>query len=448
MTQRGWLWTLGLGRCSLWLPACQHTGATGGSNLTGDPAGAQQAHRPRPPRSLDNSEAMATAQAAVQPTTPRLLDSSEAMATGRAAQKSASRLLDTSEAMSAGRAVAQQQNSVYFDPMNSGVDSPYGTVPTPAARSVAPAPAGETVGQSSTASKPAVPATLATQTRESNAAPRPTPLPASSGTASGLAGTRDSFSAPPAPAAPLAPSAPPGKLAVDLEKPPETLPDRLAPPAAPHRVKVKLTTAEAQELPGQPTRGPAPEEPLLLRALRCYLNQKPEDAVAMLAPCDHGNQELLLCLMPLLVQLAEGGKPSPQQTAVTLEELNSLMAPLRTRAPLVIDRMCFCQHIDSFGVYKPLPEGHECRSGEMVHVYVEVRDDHGNKVWGEKKLLRDGPDQSQTLRQDYFDHYRICLPELKPGYYTLVIRVKDLATNRVARRSLDFRMDMLPGYGS
>jgi hypothetical protein len=211
-------------------------------------------------------------------------------------------------------------------------------------------------------------------------------------------------------------------------------------------------------------------EPPLLGALRCYLEKKPREALDHLAKFDKLNQELLICLLPLAVQLAEAEKPSERQSAMAVEQLESVMYGMRTRAPLLVEKMCLCQSIKAFGVYEEMPECHVFQPGEQLRVYAElrnfsserheangqpavfltrlsstaeIRDKDKKSVW-KQPLQRDEPDRSQTPRHDYFDHYRFYLPDLRPGWYTLEVTVEDLATHRKARREVDLKVGLLP----
>lgn len=251
---------------------------------------------------------------------------------------------------------------------------------------------------------------------------------------------------------------------IDLEPKPRT--DRIKPvkPEAPLEVKPQpeiLPVAAKTESP-------------LLIALRCYLDKRPAEAIAILGQYEKSNQDLLLCLLPLAAQLADSGpdKTSDKGLGMVLEQLNSMMVPLRTRAPLLIDKMCFCRSIGGYGDYAPLAADHVFRAGELVRLYVElrnfqserreiapgqmvyvtelagraeIRDFSGKPVWSQEFNNRDRPDQSQSLRTDYFEHYRFCLPELSPGPYTLWLWVKDVSTKRPeASRTVDFHVAHVP----
>src|SRR5947207_883028 len=130
--------------------------------------------------------------------------------------------------------------------------------------------------------------------------------------------------------------------------------------------------------------GPAPmetpEEPLVT-ALRCYLNKHPADAIEALKRYDKPNQDVLIGLVPLAAGLTERNvtDATPQDLAHLLDRINNAVTPLRPRAALDIEKICFCREIKTFGVYDPWPEDHafqagvEDRPGELVQVYVELR---------------------------------------------------------------------------
>jgi hypothetical protein len=221
------------------------------------------------------------------------------------------------------------------------------------------------------------------------------------------------------------------------------------------------------------------EEPALVAALRCFLDKRPGDAMERLKGYDQTNQELLLVLLPMVARLSEGGlgKASPQEVNTLLESVNSVLVPLRARAPVTINKMCFCKEIRGFGDYEPLPDFHRFRPGDRVRIYVElqnctsqprtdasgqvrhvinlvssaeIKDYRGNKVWPEDIVFqRQGANASLTLRHDYFDNYGFWVPEIPPGSYTLWIQVEDRGTNppRTVKGSLDFHVGPWIGEG-
>jgi hypothetical protein len=246
-----------------------------------------------------------------------------------------------------------------------------------------------------------------------------------------------------------------------------SLPVILPPPA---EVKTEITPAGASDLV---MRTKAPEDPVLVASLRCFLDKHPEDAKEYLKDFDPVNQNLLLCLLPLAARLAEGklNQLAPDDVDALVQELDGLAVPLRARAPLIITRACFCESIKTFGVYSPFPDSHRFRHGDRVQIYVELRNftskeqklssgevrqkvdlvssaeirDFSNKVVSRIDFQRDGPDESRTLRHDYFDTYGFWVPDnIPPGSYTLWITVEDRGTvpPRTVKQSLDFRVGL------
>jgi len=213
-----------------------------------------------------------------------------------------------------------------------------------------------------------------------------------------------------------------------------------------------------------------PEDPPLVAALRCYFNQQPAEAVALLERYDKPNQELLLTLLPLAVRLSEKNVPqlSAQEAGLLLAQLQGIVQPLRTRADLVVSKLCFCKEIKNFGEYVPLPDNHAFHPGERVYVYVEVQNfasepqgkhsvtrlasaleirkyNNGDRRWREEFPKSDEADVSLSARTDLFRTCSFSIPEnLLPGDYTLHVEIKDVLTNRVAKRTLDFRVSNLP----
>lgn len=272
---------------------------------------------------------------------------------------------------------------------------------------------------------------------------------------------------------------------VVASKAPPSLPPLLPPPGLVPKPPVEQArlAASGEDSRVQPARlvppnepGPLPEksrppeEPPLLAALRCYLDGRPAEAVVLLERYDKANLEILLTVLPLSSQLTRKSlaKANPQEIAAVLAQLQSLMVPLRTRAPLVIEKLCFCRHIRRFGDYEPLPAEHPFRPGEHVELYVElqnftselrggqyvtrlastveIHDFQGRCVWRQEFKDREEPDTSRTPRHDFFASCLFALPvELRPASYTLWITVTDEPTGRAMSKSLDFRVTTLPG---
>jgi hypothetical protein len=167
-------------------------------------------------------------------------------------------------------------------------------------------------------------------------------------------------------------------------------------------------------------------------------------------------------------RLGEGdlAQADPQDLATLAEQVHGLLKPLRERAALEIPKLCFCRPPSTprFGVYELLEENHLFRPGEIVAVYmelrnfaceprggdyqthvstaVELRDERGNVVYS---FNTKRADTSLTPRQDFCHVARFEMPAALPaGAYTLLLKVIDVPTGRPAKRSLDFRVTNVP----
>jgi hypothetical protein len=218
---------------------------------------------------------------------------------------------------------------------------------------------------------------------------------------------------------------------------------------------------------------PPPPDAPLVAALRCVLDGKPSAAREFLQRCDPVSRDVLLALLQVAAPLCDGGleRATPQETVALMDQLSRLQSTLRLRAPLVIEKMCFCREIRDFGRYYPLPAdyafqtGSDGLPGELVQVYVEVRnvichpkgsgfetslkghveihDFRGGTVW--QHDFDNRPDRSRTPLQDNYVEFHFNVPSglQADSAYTLWVYVKDVEEDgvvKVARRSLDFRV--------
>jgi hypothetical protein len=207
------------------------------------------------------------------------------------------------------------------------------------------------------------------------------------------------------------------------------------------------------------------EDPPLVAALRCYLNRKPAEAVIWLERYDPPNQELLLCLMPLLARLTEGSlhKVDSKDLSSLLTELDRIITLMQPAAQMVIDKMCFVSDAHNFGDYKKLDEEHEFQPGDLLFVYVELqnftsqRDERTGRyrirlksevfIQDVKNNVVDGSnfeaneDLSLTRRHDFYIQYPLRLRrDLPAGSYILRLNVTDVPTKRNVEHTLDFRV--------
>jgi hypothetical protein len=113
----------------------------------------------------------------------------------------------------------------------------------------------------------------------------------------------------------------------------------------------------------------------LLAAVRAYVNNQPEQAVAHLKALPPPNQELMLQLIPAVVLASQldWQRCGPTELGMLAEQLREPADRLASRGPLILDRVCFCRRVKNFGRYDPLPPDHRFQRGALAELYVEVR---------------------------------------------------------------------------
>lgn len=210
----------------------------------------------------------------------------------------------------------------------------------------------------------------------------------------------------------------------------------------------------------------------VVEALHCILNGQHNEALNHLREYDQATQDLFLRLLPPIAQLSQKSLEhlNPPEVAVLHETLQTLLTTLRPRTELTIDKMCYCEWVKGYGVYRPVAEGHVFQSatsytpGELVQLYVELRnvaserrgeyfetkltssveihDARGEKKWPLRFDEKD-PFRTRTLLNDFFNVYSFHVPNLPPGTYLLTVQIADetrTELRRTARRSLEFRV--------
>lgn len=236
----------------------------------------------------------------------------------------------------------------------------------------------------------------------------------------------------------------------------------LVPPPTPVAPKAEATPAK-----------PAPRDPLLLAVFRAYLEKRPDEGIALLRKIEQPNQDLLLCLVPIVVRLSESGlsKADPEEQAVLVEQLQRVLGSLRAFAALRLDPPHFCRQPEDDKVYGIDPK-HQFRPGELVHVFLrprnfsvapvgddatapgdltgtpryrpkwvcslELQTSDGRSLGWQREFQAE---PSNKLLPNYFEVLRFSLPDdLVPGVYRLVVEVRDLPTQRSVRQNLTFQV--------
>jgi len=209
---------------------------------------------------------------------------------------------------------------------------------------------------------------------------------------------------------------------------------------------------------------PAPSDTPLIQAVRAFQQNNPQGALEHLKAYDPATQQVLISMMPVLVQLSEGKLQTMkrEEMDILLDQLTRVPPMLRSRASFQTSKLLLCREVQKFGLVDAFPAGHEFRPGDMVYLYaelanftcaadsrdgfavalashLELKDEAGNAVW--KADPREAPERVSSPPQDYYRAYRFCVPSsLAPGKYALSIRVTDKPTGREAAKAVEFRV--------
>jgi len=216
----------------------------------------------------------------------------------------------------------------------------------------------------------------------------------------------------------------------------------------------EITPANAVPQPG--------ESPLIL-AVRAFQQNRPDEAVEYLKAYDSATQQVFLALMPTLVRLSDGKlqQMKAEEMDVVLDQLNRVPSMLRPRASLLANNVRLCREVHNFAHVEPFPDRHVFHPGDIVYLYMELanfspmpspkggylitlvsslemRDSAGGLVW--RADPKEVPDHVLTPPQDYYRNFRLSIPTVPPGTYTLVVKSIDRPTGREVRKSVELRI--------
>ncbi len=256
-----------------------------------------------------------------------------------------------------------------------------------------------------------------------------------------------------------------------------------AAPVKPVELRIEPQEPPAPTQPTDPPEPPADTHPKvaetdapLVEALKASLKRQPSGEVREpLKHYDLATQEALLVLLESMARLELAGgveQVAPRDLAVWVDHLDALAEGLRPRAQLMLQKTCFCSHIENFGKYTPLED--TCfQQGQVARVYVQLKNVasrwNGSRfqtiLKGRVEIYAENNrrepvivstsklehDFSRTPRQDYFVNIRFEVPPSCPhGSYTVRICVEDwtdapagakkVEPSRCDCTSLDFRV--------
>jgi hypothetical protein len=208
---------------------------------------------------------------------------------------------------------------------------------------------------------------------------------------------------------------------------------------------------------------PAGGDPPLVRAVRAFQENKPDEAVEHLKAYDPATQQILLSILPPLARLADGKlqQMKPEEMDVLLDQVTRVPNMLRPRASLQAANVRLCREVHNFAHVEPFPDRHEFRPGDIVYLYMELanfsctadpkggytvtlasslelKDAAGAVVW--RADPKEVPDRVSTPPQDYYRNFRLSIPNVAAGTYALAVKTIDRPTGREVQREIEVRI--------
>jgi hypothetical protein len=280
----------------------------------------------------------------------------------------------------------------------------------------------------------------------------------------------------------VVPPADPGPVVAPDNPPAVIAPPPAAPPALPpgvigssiHKANAspagEIGVAEEVAVVEPPAAPPTAEKPMsvtadspILRAVRAFQENKPDEAVECLKAYDPATQQILLSLLPALGRLGDGKlqQMKPEEMDILLEQLTKVPNMLRPRASLQSNNVRLCREVHNFAHVEPFPDRHVFRPDDIVYLYMELanfscvpdpaggytvtlasslelKDGAGNVVW--RVQPKDVPDKVSSPPQDYYRNFRLSIPNVSAGTYTLAIKTTDRPTGRSVEKSVELRI--------
>lgn len=224
-----------------------------------------------------------------------------------------------------------------------------------------------------------------------------------------------------------------------------------------------------------PSLDAAPPSPLVF-AFRAFHDNQPEKAIEHLKAYDSANQELLLQLIPAVVQASKAGldKPNTEEATALARQFEAAAATILKRTGFGVRKAVVCLAVDGFGVYTPVSDPNGLRKGSLYSVYVElenvpclpdvradgvkgfltrlecemrVTDEFGQTVEIQDVKTRALGPKSTTSKseftrspvRDYFLAAVLQTPT-RTGAYTVTFEVRDPRTGRSVSKPIPFRV--------
>ena len=234
-----------------------------------------------------------------------------------------------------------------------------------------------------------------------------------------------------------------------------------------------LKTEPVESLP--PLDHPPAPSPLA-RAIQAFSDGQPDKAVDHLAAFGKPNQELLLQLIPALVQASkiDLSRSDGEELQALARQFETAATALAKRAGLGIAKAAICLAVDGYGLFTPVKDKSALLRDSRYSLYVEignvpstpsvrpdgadgfltvlecemrVADEHGGVVEiVDVTTKQPGPSSKKTktefTRSPVRDYYvaAVLKTPARPGAYTVTFEVRDPRTGQSASRTVGFRV--------
>jgi hypothetical protein len=249
------------------------------------------------------------------------------------------------------------------------------------------------------------------------------------------------------------------------------------PPPKTSQIDISAVPSEQALLP-LPDVKPKDELTPLTAALADFQANRPDAAVKHLEAFDKPNQELLLQLIPTLVQVSRLNlmQPDAEETATLAKQFESAAAIIAKRSKLTVRKAILCDGVAAFGKYTPVTDSQALMRGTTYLLYVEVgnvpsaltarpdgtewyqtklecsmqvKDEAGtpleivnvkNKDDGPKNVIKDTKSElTRSAIHDYYIRSQFDTPS-RPGLYSVSFEVRDPRTGQSVSKSISFRV--------
>jgi hypothetical protein len=217
--------------------------------------------------------------------------------------------------------------------------------------------------------------------------------------------------------------------------------------------------------------------PPLVRAFQAFHDHQPEEAIKHLKEFDGPNQELLLQLIPAVVQASKAnlGKQEGDDSLALARQFEAAADAILKRSGFGIRKAFVCTAVDGFGVYSPLRDpAAPLLGGTLYSLYIElenvpslpdvrkdgvsgyltrlecemrVTDEFGQTVEiQDLKTKTPGPkstkSKSEFTRSPVRDYHLTAVMQApsRPGAYTVTYEVRDPRTGRTVSKPIPFRV--------